>query len=234
MGFLNGFYSKPGPGIPKDAPKKKGMALFFDILWRESFELLKLNLLFILFCIPVVTIPAALTAMSRVTVKMVRDENHFLWGDFWETFKKEFVPATLGGGLLIIIMILSLFAAWLMDAPLAVSGLFAIPLAVALAVGLVALTSAFYFFPMQALVNLPLRQMLKNALLLSFACVWKSLLAAAIFGASLLLLLFYFWLAPPILLLFACSLLNLICTFIAYGGIRKYVITPDADVPPSD
>ena len=64
---------KDTPGIAKDAPQKKGFARYFEILWREFFPLIKLNLLFIISCLPIVTIPAALTAMNRITVTMVRD-----------------------------------------------------------------------------------------------------------------------------------------------------------------
>ena len=39
---------KDTPGIEKNAPKKKGIALFLETLWREFFPLIKLNLLFIL------------------------------------------------------------------------------------------------------------------------------------------------------------------------------------------
>lgn len=227
MGLFKDRYSKPGPGIPKDAPKKTGVRLFFDILWRECFELFKLNLLFVLFCIPVVTIPAAITAMSRVTVRMVRDENHFLWIDFWETFKKEFVPATLGGGLLAAAVVLSVIGTVFYSGGLSASPLFMAPVVVTLAVGLVALMASFAFFPMAALVDLPLGKLLKNAFLLSFACLGKHLLAAAIFVAAMFFLFIYLLWALPLILLFVCALLNLICTFLAYGGIEKYVIAKD-------
>lgn len=35
MGFFN--YSKPGPGIDKNAPKKKGVALCFPFLFCQNF-----------------------------------------------------------------------------------------------------------------------------------------------------------------------------------------------------
>lgn len=96
MGLFNS-YTKPGPGIPKDAPPKKGLRLFFDVLTREFFELVKLNLLYLLFCIPIVTIPAATTALCRITLTMIRDQNHFLWNDFFTAFKREFKWSTLFG-----------------------------------------------------------------------------------------------------------------------------------------
>lgn len=229
MGFFKDRYSRPGPGIPKDAPKKKGLALFFEILVREAFELIKLNLLFLLFCVPVVTIPAAITAMSRVTGKMVRDENHYLWEDFWGTFKKEFVPATLGGWLLLIVIALSVVGILFYSGGVSVSGIFMLPLVVTVAVGLVTLMASFYFFPMLALVDLPLKQLLKNALLLSVVCPLPNLLAAVIFILSMYFMIGLLFFAVPIILFLACALLNFICTFAAYGGLCKFVIAEDPE-----
>lgn len=54
-GFFGLFdYTKPGPGIPKDAPPKPRIVVFFGILSRKFWNLIKINLLFILFNIPAV------------------------------------------------------------------------------------------------------------------------------------------------------------------------------------
>ncbi|MGO8352290.1 hypothetical protein ACC790_37800, partial [Rhizobium johnstonii] len=46
-----------GPGISKDAPKRTGLALFAEILVRDWWEMVKLNILFILAALFVVTLP---------------------------------------------------------------------------------------------------------------------------------------------------------------------------------
>jgi len=54
-GFFGLFdYTRPGPGIPKDAPRRKGIPLFFELFFRKFWNLVKMNLLFILFNIPAV------------------------------------------------------------------------------------------------------------------------------------------------------------------------------------
>lgn len=45
-------YDTPGPGVEKDAPKKKGLALFWDILSRRFWKMVTLNLVYMLFSIP--------------------------------------------------------------------------------------------------------------------------------------------------------------------------------------
>ncbi len=52
MGIFNSNYSKPGPGIDKNAPKKKGLNLFYDIFFRKFWDIIKLNLLYFVTIIP--------------------------------------------------------------------------------------------------------------------------------------------------------------------------------------
>lgn len=52
MGLFNNF-EKSGPGIDKDAPKKRGLFLFFEILWRKLKKLFQVNMLYFIFSIPV-------------------------------------------------------------------------------------------------------------------------------------------------------------------------------------
>ena len=52
MGLFGGGYSKPGPGVDKDAPKKKGPFLYMEILTRKFIKILQLNLIFSAVSIP--------------------------------------------------------------------------------------------------------------------------------------------------------------------------------------
>lgn len=52
-GFFGFFdYTKPGPGIPKDAPPKPPIVVFFGIYTRKFWNLVKINLMFNLFNLP--------------------------------------------------------------------------------------------------------------------------------------------------------------------------------------
>ncbi|HHV98523.1 MAG TPA: YesL family protein [Clostridiaceae bacterium] len=54
-GFFGFFdYTRPGPGIPKDAPPKPRIVVFFGILQRKFWNLIKINMLFMLFNIPAI------------------------------------------------------------------------------------------------------------------------------------------------------------------------------------
>ncbi|MGX8793010.1 YesL family protein [Oceanobacillus oncorhynchi] len=63
-------------------------------------ELILLNIVFILFSLPIVTIGASVTAMFSITLKMVRGEEGGLINGFWQAFKNNFKQSTLIWGLL--------------------------------------------------------------------------------------------------------------------------------------
>ena len=86
--FFRKDYAKPGPGIDPDAPEKTGLARFVEILQLECVTLVKLNLLFVISCVPVVTIPPALFAMNHVVRKMVLDEPVNCFYDYRTAFRK--------------------------------------------------------------------------------------------------------------------------------------------------
>ncbi|MCR5585485.1 MAG: YesL family protein, partial [Lachnospiraceae bacterium] len=50
-------------------------------------DLITLNLITIVFCLPVVTIGASLTAMHYTALKMVRDEEGYITKTFFKSFK---------------------------------------------------------------------------------------------------------------------------------------------------
>lgn len=45
MGLFSFNYSKPGPGVDKDAPQKRGIFRYFEILFRKFWKLLQANML---------------------------------------------------------------------------------------------------------------------------------------------------------------------------------------------
>ena len=178
---------KDTPGIAKDAPKKKGFARYFEILWREFFPLLKLNLLFIISCLPIVTIPAALTAMNRITVTMVRDRNYFMLSDYWDAFKRDFFRSLLAGVLVLVLVLLFSLSIWFYYMlGQAGSKFFMLFVGVSVALMIMVLGSAMYFFPMLAMVELPTGKLMRNSIIMFFTHFKTSLPAALLSGAMVL------------------------------------------------
>jgi len=93
----------PGAGVV-DPPPKDGWKRFFFVLGTHFGKLVTLNLLFLAFCIPVVTIPSALCGMNRVLIKLYREGNCFVWTEFFKEFRANIWKALpfgiFGGGTL--------------------------------------------------------------------------------------------------------------------------------------
>lgn len=94
-GFFGLFdYTKPGKGVKKtQGAEKSSLFLYFEILGRKFWDLIKLNLIFMLFCIPIVTIGPALVARSYILREFVKEKPVFLWSDFKDKFFANFKQA---------------------------------------------------------------------------------------------------------------------------------------------
>lgn len=67
---------------------------FFVFMGRIA-DLIILNLLCIICCIPIITAGASITAMYYVTMKMVRNEESYIVKSFFKSFKQNFKQATI-------------------------------------------------------------------------------------------------------------------------------------------
>lgn len=61
MGLFGPNYTKPGPGVDKDAPKKKGIFLYFELFFRKFWKLVQANMLYFLCSIPMILLVYFLT-----------------------------------------------------------------------------------------------------------------------------------------------------------------------------
>lgn len=67
---------------------------FFIFMGRVA-DLCMLNLICIICCIPIITAGASLTALYYVTLKMVRNEEAYIFRSFFKSFKENFRQATV-------------------------------------------------------------------------------------------------------------------------------------------
>ena len=59
------------------------------------FDLMILNILFLLLCLPIITIGANITAMYYVTLKMIKNEESYVIRSYWKSFRQNFRQATI-------------------------------------------------------------------------------------------------------------------------------------------
>ena len=93
-GFFGLFdYNKPGPGVDKNGPQKKGIVIFFELYFRKFWKLILANLLYVLVSLPVVTTGFANAGLTYITRNFVREKHAFIYSDFMDTIKKNWKQA---------------------------------------------------------------------------------------------------------------------------------------------
>lgn len=78
----------------------------FFVFMGKIADLCMLNLLCIICCIPIVTAGASLTALYYVTLKMVRNEEAYIFRSFFKSFKENFKQATIINVIMLIVAVL--------------------------------------------------------------------------------------------------------------------------------
>ena len=54
MGLFNSYFTKPGPGVDKDAPEKLRIWQFFEIFWGQMSKLCLMNMLYFVAALPLI------------------------------------------------------------------------------------------------------------------------------------------------------------------------------------
>lgn len=167
-------------------------------------DLMIMNFLMIFCCIPVITAGAAFTAMHYVLLKIVRGQEGYLIKGFFKSFKENFRQATL-----IWLLMLLVIAVYVGDSLIFnYSALtFPKPLVIAIvAVAVLLAMMAVYVFPLQARFENSVKNTLKNAMILAFANLPKTLLmlvcyilplVIGYFSTYALLFIFLFGISAP-------------------------------------
>ncbi len=70
MGLFSGNYNKPGPGVEKDEPPKPRFFIFFEVLKRKFWHLIKINLLYVLCNIPALLLAFAVSSVYLQKVNL--------------------------------------------------------------------------------------------------------------------------------------------------------------------
>lgn len=137
---------------------------FFRTIDRAA-DLVWLNVLWVICCIPIVTIGASTTAMYYTTMKMVRNEESYITKCFFHSFKRNLLQAT-------VIWLIAIVFAVILYIDIRVfgdqQGLFYKAAGVALyAMGIVYLLILLYVFPLLAKFDNTTLNTIKNALMLA-------------------------------------------------------------------
>ena len=181
-------------------------------------DLLILNIITMLMCLPIITAGAALTAMHYVLLKMVRGEEGYILKSFFRSFKREFRQATV---LWILYVALAALMASNLVLVLQGSGRYPIWLPSSIVVvAVLELMFMIYTFAMLSRFDDTIYHTLLNAVTLTFAELPRSLEMAVITLVPLIAFLRVSILLP-VLVLFGLSVPGYACAMIYDPVFRK-------------
>lgn len=148
-------------------------------------DLLILNFLMIVCCIPVITAGAAFTAMHYVLLKIIRGEEGYLIRGFFKSFVSNFRQATMQWLLMLLVVCIYIGDAVIFN----YSGIqFPKALMIAVvAVAILLIMAAVYVFPLQARFENSIKNTLKNAMILAFANLPKTILMIIFYALPLVI-----------------------------------------------
>ena len=226
-GFLGfGNYEKEGKGVGKNEREKKRFFQFFDLFFRKLGRLVQLNLLYILFCIPVVTIGPATAAMTKILREYTLERPVFLYSDFWdafkENFKQGFAVSVFQG-----IVIALIYSAVIYYVSMTVKSVwFLLLLGFIGLIGLILLFASYYVYVMMVSVQLNVFQLIRNSILLAFAGARTNILTFLFSTGLLAVSVVFFPISIPLLLLLTFSTRTFISVFNSWQYIYKHLIQP--------
>lgn len=190
-----------------DSPIMKALTIAADLLI--------LNLLTMVLCIPIITMGPAVIAMNDIVIHIVRGEEGYTVKPYFQSFKANFKQGMILGLILVAaagILYLDYLAAQMyipiMRAPI-------------IAIGVIILAIAFYTFGMLARYENTLRGTIKNAAMLAVGNFPRTLFMVICAVGLWLICIHFYQFGIPILLLFGLSLPCYVNILLLNGVFRK-------------
>lgn len=169
-----------------DSPLMQGLSKIADLLI--------LNLLTLLCCLPIITIGPALTALNYMALKMVRNEETYIARGFFKSFKENFRQSTL---IWLLFLVLGLLLAGdyiiLSGSEMQYSGVMQVLILVA---AIFEMCTFLYTFPVLAKFHNTIKKTLKNAFLISIMQFPKTIVMIIMYLIPLVIFLISFQLIP--------------------------------------
>ena len=211
-------YDRPGPGVNPDTPRKKGAARFFEVLGRDLGAFWCAGMLALLSALPFILglglslathaifpmllagalggmiAAPQLTGLHDTILRSLRDEPGYWWATYRRVWKRNAKGSLLPGAVCGLILGMQVFSAWHMATNQ--GGMLSV-----LLIGLILLGGlAQYIFAQVALLDMPFPSLLKNAVLLFFGYLPRTLLGVLWQGLYWGAIVLFFPLSVPVLL----------------------------------
>jgi len=174
-----------------DSPLMQGLGKMADLMW--------LNILTLICCIPVITVGPSLTALNYMALKIVRNEECYVTRGFFKSFKENFRQATLFWLLMILFIAVLCGDFYIIkysgaEFPKFLQGML-------VAIGVIFVFTVMFLFPVLAKFENTMLRTVKNAFFMSIMQFPKTILMVILY------------LIPPFLFIFFPQVIPLVFLF---------------------
>lgn len=194
-----------------DSPIMRGLSKMADIVW--------LNILTVVCCIPIITVGAALTAQHYVVLKMVRDEEGYITRSFFKSFKLNFRQATCIW--LIFFVFIVMFA---LDIYILLYSNMNFPkfmMIIVCALAIIVAMVGVYVFPVLSKFDNTVKNTIINSFKIALISFPKTILMIVIYAVPVAIFFVSFRLVP-VAALFGCSGTAYLCAMLYNGVFKKF------------
>ncbi len=214
-----------GPGVSKNE-KKKPFFRFWELFLNKFWTFFLINMVYFLFCIPIVTIGPATAALTAMMRNIYLERPQFIFHDFWILFKKNFKQSIVIGILdvaAIVGLILSFFFyPAIPEDDKAMKVMFAL----STAAEAIFLMMNFYIYPQIVALDLKLGQIVENSLILTFTNPLGEIIALACFAGYVTLFSMFPIIVGSMLPFVPLAWLAFVSFFCCYPAVQKHLIKP--------
>ena len=244
-GFFGLFnYEKEGPGISKNAPKKKTFVIFFETFFRNFWKFITVNLVFGILSIPQITSGFASVGLTHVARNTARDKHSFGLSDFFDTIKKNWKQALPAGIINTLVYLIIFFDIYFFFT--STKGILnIIGLGIALSIFVIFTMMNYFLWTLMITFKFTLKQIYKNSfnfavinLKNNFICFFTLLLVYAI-NVGLIFLFQKYWVFVLMIELLVYTLTYpgfkfLLIQYCCFPAIKKYIIDPYYEEHPDE
>lgn len=225
MSLFRPNYEAEGPGVRKDEKQPVGFIRFFKVIGHRFWQIIALNALYVFACLPIVTIGGATAGMTYVMRNFSQSKHAYFFSDFVEKGKENFLKGLAVVLIDAVVAFLTVYSYFFWSSSqLAVSGIVrTIALVCVFLVAYILVCTNFYVFPMMVSFDLPLKNILKNSLILGIYKLGQNLLMILFNGVITAACLLLFPLSMPFILFFSFTLCSLFNNFLVYPILVRYV-----------
>lgn len=189
---------------------------------NKMIDLIILNILFLVCCVPVVTIGPALTALYAVSLRSVRYGDGYVVSTFWKSFKENFRQSFVAGILLLFSAVLLFADVWFWskaDLGIMAKGMLVISISIAFFVFIVFL----WLFPVLAKIENSLWANLKNAAAMAVGHFFPYTFCCALITIAGAYMIYSSIVADIIFVLLGAALSAYVKAFFYYKVFAKYM-----------